>query len=123
MGCYILVIGSGSLPVLSSCCRCILLLVVRDLKHDSQVNAAPLPPVSAALAASGALAMALPSATGTRAATAAALLHCLQTCCPANYSRHGMVQKIYTMRKRDMAHINQTRDILKIEYQSIEIVQ
>ncbi len=127
MGCYILVIGLSSRPVVSGCRRCNLLLVVRDLKSEPQFKAAPLPPlqqVSAASAASGAVVAALLLAIGTRAAITAALLHCVQTCCPAGWSQHGMVQKNQknqTMRKREMAHINQTRDILKIGYYFIDI--
>ena len=46
-------------------------------------------------------------------------------CCTAASSQRGMVQKNQTtgMCKREMAQINQTRDILKIRYCVIEIVQ
>jgi len=87
--------------------------------------------VSTASAASGAVAVALPLATGPRASTAAALLHStlhsLQYCCTAGSSQCGMLKMQQIMCKfrckREMAQINQTRDNLKTEYQSINIVQ
>jgi hypothetical protein len=77
------------------------------------------------------VAAALPLATGQRASTAAALLHStlhsLQYCCTAGSSQCGMLKMQQIMCKfcckREMAQINQTRDNLKTEYQSIDIVQ
>ncbi len=46
------VVGSSSRPFISSCLRCNLLVVFRDLKHEPQVNANPLQ-VSTAYAAQG----------------------------------------------------------------------
>jgi hypothetical protein len=77
------------------------------------------------------VAAALPLATGPRATTAAALLHStlhsLQYCCTAGSSQCGMLKMQQIMCKicckREMVQINQTRDNLKTEYQSIDIVQ
>jgi hypothetical protein len=48
-------------------------------------------------------------------------------CCTAGSSQRGMLKMKQTMCKfhckREMAQINQTRDNLKTEYQSINIVQ
>jgi hypothetical protein len=80
--------------------------------------------VSAASAASGAVAAALLLETGPLAANTSR-----QNCCTAGGSQRGIpvpvVQKNQTMRKRDFAHwqIDQTRDILKIGYHFSEIVR
>jgi hypothetical protein len=66
------------------------------------------------------VAVALPLATGPRAATAAALLHStlhsLQYCCRQQPAWNGQEEA-------EMAQINQSRDILEIRYRFIEIVQ